>query len=80
MGLGTALLGFVMDHADLRSWSTLPQSVQLADVSLEPGEQAVVFNAYGLEPMSLKMNIAAGQIRLLHLVKVGERVDVRVVL
>lgn len=80
LGLGTTLLGFVMDHADLRSWSTLPGSVQLADVSLEPGEQAVVLHAYGLEPVSLKIQIKAGQVRLLHLVKVGERMQVRVVL
>ncbi len=80
LGFGVAILGFVLDHADLRSWSTLPHSVQLAEVYLEPGEQAVVLNAYGLEPVSLNIKIGAGQVRFLHLIKVGQRVDARVVL
>ncbi len=80
LGLGTALLGFVLDSADLRSWSTLPQSVQLAEVYLEPGEHTIAFNAYGAEPVSLNIKIGAGQVRFLHLIKVEQRVDARIVL
>ncbi len=79
LGLGTAILGFVLDHADLRSWSTLPHSVQLAEVYLEPGEHTVRLHTYETEPVRLKINIAAGQVRLLHVLKVGKRMDVRVV-
>lgn len=78
LGLGTAILGYALDNADQRSWSTLPRSIHLAEVYLEPGDHAVVCNACGIETTSLNISLEPGQVRILYLVQTGERIESRV--
>lgn len=63
----------VSEQADLRSWLSLPNSVQLARVSLPAGAQPLQLKS-ALAEKSLIVPVAAGRITLVHVVSMGEQI------
>jgi hypothetical protein len=72
-GLGTLvnLLGAITEKADTRTWITLPSTIQIARVVVEPGVHDVVvdcFGPHGQRIDSVKfedVDVAAGEVRFL---------------
>jgi hypothetical protein len=73
-GLLTSLFLHVSDHADTRSWSTLPAKLQLVRMSLPPGKQTLTVdridrsgNVIAAYKKFENVDIKAGQITFLNL-------------
>jgi uncharacterized protein len=79
LSLGTALLGVAIDHADRRSWSTLPNSLQIAEMYLDAGSYPLIFSTYGASPLSLNVELEPNSLCLVYLVKIGEHLEARLV-
>lgn len=77
--LGTALLGFAIDNADRRSWSTLPNSLQIADIRLEPGTYSLDLSTYGACPTNLNVELPSKGLRVVHVVNIGDMLDARLI-
>lgn len=77
--LGTSLLGVAIDHADRRSWSTLPNSLQVADITLEAGTHTLVLSAVGAIPANFNVELESNGLRVLYLVQIGDTLEPRLI-
>lgn len=78
LSLGTALLGFIIDNADLRSWLTLPQSAQVADFKLPVGNHTLTFGLSKSFHESHTIDVRDGEITVVRVITLGPRMWVQV--
>lgn len=78
LGFATAVLGFIVDNADLRSWLTLPQSAQVADFKLSSGTYPMTFKtSWGLYETH-RVSVNSREITVVRVASLGSRMWVHV--
>lgn len=70
LGLASSLYSLVTDKADLRSWLTLPGSVQVARVNVAVGDQVILLP----DGAPISVNVKNQQTTLVYVVRVGNQV------
>lgn len=64
-GFAVSLFGAATEHADLRSWLTLPARIYVARLALPPGERRVAVDLDGRTVVERSLEIREDEIRLL---------------
>jgi hypothetical protein len=73
--IGSAIYNNASEKADLRSWMTLPESVQLLMAEMPEGKKELKLSCPTISaPMVKPVTIVRGQTTILRVVRVGQRV------
>jgi hypothetical protein len=69
--IGFAVTDAVITNADMRSWLTLPDNLQVADFWLPPGNHSVAFGVNPTPSNRFDVNIRSGETHFLHVTNTG---------
>jgi hypothetical protein len=69
--LGLGVTDAIITNADMRSWLTLPDNLQVADFWLSPGNHSVAFGVNPTPGNRVDVNIRSGETHFLHLINTG---------
>lgn len=73
LSLSTQIYNLVSERADLRSWLTLPNDVQIARLALEAGQKHAIQLAPASQSDKVEIDIKPGQIIILKVTDTGAR-------
>ena len=70
-GLAASMAAGATENADLRSWLTLPQDIQVSRLTLPAGENVLSLTAGSCPPCSSKIKVVSGKTTLVRVVGTG---------
>lgn len=79
LGIACGIYNVMSERADLRSWSTLPEEIQIADFWVPEGDYPLILNPYDLECSQFTAHVKADKVTLVRVIRAGSSYYVKVI-